>query len=98
MEYCNYIWVGVVQSPLSSPDWVQKRLPSLVADEYFSSLQPLSHINSLSLPYPYYYNRYPNELYYLVSQERTFLDVSCSRQTIPILFCVPFLKKKSSSP
>ena len=54
MEYCYHIWEGSAKTPLNPLDAVQKPLHSLVGDELFDTVQPLSHrrdVASLSLFY-----------------------------------------------
>ena len=76
MEYCCHIWAGSAQTSLSSLDAVQKRLRSLVGDELFGTLQPLSHrrdVSSLSLLYRYFHGRCSDELRQMVPPLKEFV-------------------------
>ena len=101
MEYCCHIWAGSAQTSLSSLDAVQKRLRSLVGDELFGTLQPLSHrrdVSSLSLLYRYFHGRCSEELHQMVPPLKEFgRSTRLASRSHPYVLDIPKAKSKFHS-
>ena len=101
MDYCCQIWVGSAQTSQSSLDVVHKRLHSLVGDELFGTLQPLSHrrdVSSLSLLYRYFHGKCSDELRQMVPPLKEFgRSTRLASSSHPYVLDIPKAKSKFHS-
>lgn len=89
MDYWCHIWTWSAQFLLSSLDRVQNRLRSLVGDDLFYTLQPLSRrysIVSVSIIYWYIHGKRWDELYSLVQTFTTSTSHAISKESNQLHF------------